>query len=222
MDAAEIRRTTEQVLSHPDYELSPDTDSSPSWLSEWLDGLWKSFTDAVARVIDFVGMLNPAMRYLAGAVVLVLIVAAVVTIRRRSRTRRQSQTLSPLFPESADSRTARLEAEAAAAAERGDYAEGVRHLLKASVIRLEAAEQRGHRPGTTNRGLLRRFASHRVLEPVRQLVETMDATWYGRRDCTREDFTECAAAAAQIRHLLEAGPKKVPEPRRAEVRTGQS
>src|SRR5690606_22250057 len=77
-------------------------------------------------------------------------------------------------------------------------------------IRLEAAERRGHRPGTTNRGLLRRFASHRVLDPVRQIVETMETTWYGRRDCTRDDFTQCAAAAERIRQLLENNPAKIP------------
>jgi len=71
-------------------------------------------------------------------------------------------------------------------------------LLQASVLRLEQAEQRINRPGTTNRELLRRYRSSAVVRPLSTLVDTVDQSWFGDRPCTRLDYLDCLSAHDEI------------------------
>jgi hypothetical protein len=200
IDADRIRRTTEEVLSRPEYDLSPREEES-AILSSWLEPLWQWLRELFAPVRElFDGWPAWGRQLVVGAAVVVAVVAAITAVRRL-RQRRWAAPANPPPSESPGSAAA-LEARATAAAERGDYAEGVRLLLRASVTRLEEAERRTNRPGVTNRELLRRYSTSGLFEQVRRLVETMDATWYGIRECTAEDFAECRRSADTVREQL--------------------
>ena len=101
---------------------------------------------------------------------------------------------------------AALERQAAEAATRGDFITAIRLLFVACLLRLELAEKRGFRAGTTNREHLRRHQGSAVFEPLKVFVEMIDTRWYGRGVCGPEEFEACRAAHAQIRSVAQELP----------------
>ena len=107
-----------------------------------------------------------------------------------------------------DSRHRRIDPEeverlAGDAAERSDYVTAIRLLFRASVLRLELAEKKSHRPGTTNRELLRRYQARPSLsESLKLFVETIDKKWYGDEICSDADYAACQQAHREVRRAL--------------------
>ncbi len=98
---------------------------------------------------------------------------------------------------------AELERLADEAARRGDHITAIRFLFRASVVRLELAEKKANRPGTTNRELLRRYRNRPGLgDSLRQLVETIDRKWYGDEACSETDYAACQSAHGDVCRTL--------------------
>ena len=96
-----------------------------------------------------------------------------------------------------------LERLASEAARRADYITAIRFLFRASVVRLELAEKKSNRPGTTNRELLRRYRNRlAVRDSLRQLVETIDRKWYGDEACSDADYAACQSAHGDVCRTL--------------------
>ncbi len=96
-----------------------------------------------------------------------------------------------------------LERRAETARNSADYMTAVRLLFRAVVLRLEQAEEKPPRPGTTNRGLLRRYRDRPpVVDALRVFVETVDAKWYGDAPCEETDYSVCRAAYDDVRRRI--------------------
>jgi hypothetical protein len=74
-------------------------------------------------------------------------------------------------------------------------------LFHACLLRLEQAEKRVFRAGTTSREHLRGHRDSPVFEPLKVFVETIETRWYGLGECGRQDYEACLAAHTQIREL---------------------
>lgn len=207
-DADTIRRAVERVLSREEYRLDPprELDSSTfdfldplrEWLWDPLERWWQALSGRFAW----------ADEVLAVIVYGVLAVAIVQIVRMR----RRSVTVSlPSVPPAVADRPDELTRQANLAAEQGDHVQAARLLLLASQLRLEAAEQRVNRPGTTNRELLRRYGRSRLAEPLSTLVDAVDRGWYGGRNCSPDKYLECAAASAEIARAAQARSPKSSE-----------
>lgn len=145
--------------------------------------------------------ISPVLAWLFVVLLVVILVALVVHIiytfkqalgRRRNAGLERARDAAPLDP-------AVLEGRAREAASAGDYIGAVRHLFRACLIRLQRAERRPLRRGTTNRELLRRYQTSSIAEALRTFVETIDRKWYGGEVCTSSDYEQCAQAHDQIR-----------------------
>lgn len=184
----EIRQTTEEVLSRPDYELdTPIQLHSFTWLWElilWLLQPLKWFFDLTEGLPD-------VLRWILIIVLVLLVVALVAHILyslisaiRGTPRRVRDAAISRL--QAVDPAT--LESEAEAAGTRGDYIGAIRLLFRASLLRIQKAEKKKFRPGFTNRDLLKRYRSTALVEPLREFVETIDAKWYGEEICVEADY----------------------------------
>ena len=97
-----------------------------------------------------------------------------------------------------------LEEEADRAGSRGDYIGAIRLLFRAALRRIEVAEKKKLRPGSTNRELLRRYRSTPLFTPLERFVETIDNKWYGGGTCVEEDYLTCRGEHARIlKHVEE-------------------
>ena len=74
----------------------------------------------------------------------------------------------------------------------------VRLLFRACLLRLELAESRKYRGGTTNREVLLRHRNTAVYEPIRLFVETLEVKWYGLGECSLSDYESCRLAHAEL------------------------
>lgn len=198
-----IRRTAEEVIRRPAFRLDAQPESGEKflnyllqfldwiftpfrWLAELLSGLpfwlrWPIFIALTALVV---------------ALVLHIICTLVMAIRRPVR----SAGLATLDARTRDDPEA-IERQAAEAVARGDYIAAIRLLFRASLLRLDRAEKRQTRVGTTNREYLQRHRESPVFEHLKLFVETIDSRWYGRETCRPEDYEVCLAAHARIRQL---------------------
>lgn len=92
-----------------------------------------------------------------------------------------------------------LERLADKAADDADYIGAIRYLFRASVVRLEAWDKRSHRPGTTNRELLRRYRDRMLVsQSLSLMVDMIDRKWYGDEVCSHLDYQACQQAHADI------------------------
>jgi hypothetical protein len=204
-DPETIRRTAEQVLRRPEYRLDPQADSGATlldWLLRILDWISRPFrwlTDALEGL--------PAwMRWpiVIGLVALLILLVAhigytIVQAVSGPGRRRGAAADVPLTPRD----PVALERRAAEAASGADFITAIRLMFLACLLRLEQAEKRAFRAGTTNREHLRRHRDTPVFEPLRLFVETIETRWYGPGECGREDFEACRAAHARIRDLAQ-------------------
>lgn len=88
-----------------------------------------------------------------------------------------------------------LEQFAADAEQAGNYIAAIRFLFRASVARLEHSLKQKHRPGATNRELLRRFSQWpEISTSIRFFVDVIDRKWYGDEHCSEYDYAESRSA----------------------------
>lgn len=198
-----IQQTAREVVSRPEYLLdSAPGKSSGSWLIELLRWLLTPFEwlyDAMEGLPDFIRWTIVVLLTVICAALLAHIVwTFVVAIRspqRLGRRRGKFASERPIDP-------AELVRQAEAAGTAGDYIEAVRLLFRASLVRLERWEKRRFRPGFTNRALLARYRSSPVGEPLKRLVDVLDAKWYGGAICDREDYVACREEHNRLQSLI--------------------
>lgn len=204
-DPETIRRTAEQVLHRPEFQLEPTPDSG-SLFREWLLRLLEWVLTPFRWLFDAMEGLPDILRWLivialfAALVVLVLHIAYTIVqaVAGPARVRGLSAIVraAPRDP-------ATIERDASEAAARGDFLTAIRLLFAACLLRLEAAEKRIFRPGTTNREHLKRHRKTPVFEPLKVFVDTIETRWYGEGECGPDDFEACRAAHARIRDLAQ-------------------
>jgi hypothetical protein len=79
----------------------------------------------------------------------------------------------------------------------------VRLLLRAALVRLEQQRQSTFKPGLTNREYLQRFRRSPAHEPLRELVETVDVSWFGDAACSLDDYQRARTAYRSLHRQAE-------------------
>ena len=207
-DPETIRRTAEQVLRRPDYQLDPQPDSGPTLL-ELLQRFFRWILTPFQWLLDALAGLPGWLRWpiVIGLVALLILLVFHIgyTIVRAVSGPRQKRGLAAALQRTPRDPAA-LERQAAEAVSRGDFITAIRLLFVACLLRLELAEKRAFRAGTTNREHLRRHQDSPVFEPLKLFVEIIETRWYGQGVCGLEDFEACRAAHAQIRDFAQEPP----------------
>ena len=205
--ADEIRRTAAEILQRPEYQLDSDS-AEQSAVDSLLIRALRWLLDAFIGLAESLSILPGVLRYPVAAL---LCIALAFLIYRLVRALVGTARLSGRDDDAVRTRSARtvppeeLEELAAAAQRNGRSVEAVRWLLRASMLRLELAEKRKPRPGTTNRELLRRYRSTPLQAPLKTLVDTIDLHWYGDRPAEPDDFERCNDSYKQLRQVVAAG-----------------
>lgn len=195
-----IRRTADEVVRRPEFQLRPTSDDRAGW-----DLLWS----ALRPIIKFFSGLWDISPVLAWAVfiglslLLVLLIAHIVYMFRLAIARR-TQISGSIELESRKIDPIELERQAEDAAVQHDYISAVRLLFRAALLRIAKQEQRPLRPGTTNREYLRRYGQSSFASALRQFVDVIDAKWYGHGECDSGDYQSCRHAHYTICHAIEA------------------
>jgi hypothetical protein len=204
-DPDTIRRTAEQVLRRPDYQLNPQPDSGSillAWLwriLHWISRPFQWLFDALEGLPDWLRW--PIAVGLTALLVLLVFHIGYTIVRAVSGPGRQNGLAAALQRTPRD--PAALERRAAEAASGGDFITAIRLLFAACLLRLEAAEKRTFRAGTTNREHLRRHRDSPVFEPLELFVEIIETRWYGQGVCGPADFEACRAAHTLIRDFAQ-------------------
>jgi hypothetical protein len=204
-DPETIRRTAEQVLRRPDYRLEPEPDAGATllaWLLRALRWILTPFQWLIDALSGLPLLLSVPIVIGLVALLILLVFHIGYTIVRAVSGPRPKHGLgagaqrTPRDP-------AALERQAAEAVSRGDFITAIRLLFVACLLRLELAEKRVFRAGTTNREHLRRHQDSPVFEPLKLFVEIIETRWYGQGVCGLEDYEACRAAHARIRALAQ-------------------
>ena len=205
-DPETIRRTAEQVLRRPDYQLDPQPDSGVTIL-EWL--LARSSLDSHA--------VSMAARRPGGPSRLAALAdrprsgrtahPARVPYRIYDRQRRDAGPgRSAAWPRISNVRRAippRSNARRPRRCPAATSSPPSGCCSLACLLRLELAEKRTFRAGTTNREHLRRHRGFAGLRAPRAVCRDIETRWYGRGVCGLEDFEACRAAHARIRDFTQ-------------------
>lgn len=197
----QIRQVAREVIARPEFQLDRPSDEGGGWAELFLR-LFIEIIKPIARFFSALWDISPALAWftaIALTVVLILLVVHIVYTLRTALAQRL-----PQYASSERDRPMSLEhfqRQAAEAAAQGDYITAVRLLFKASLLRLEQAERRPARPGTTNRELLRRYQQSGVANHLQSFVEVIDTRWYAGSPCSEADYQRCRDAHS---HLLAA------------------
>jgi hypothetical protein len=204
-DPDTIRRTAEQVLRRPDYQLNPQPDSGATLLG-WLYRVLRWILTPFQWLLDALQGLPAWLRWpiVIGLVALLILLVLHIgyTIVRAVSGSGTRRGLPAATPSTLRDPTV-LERQATEAVSRGDFLTAIRLLFVACLLRLELAEKRRNRAGTTNREHLRRHQDSPAFEPLKVFVEIIETRWYGRGVCGLEDYEACRAAHARIRELAQ-------------------
>ena len=198
-----IRRTAEEVIRRPAFQLDPQPESGTTFLElllrflEWISTPFRWLSEALSGLPVWLRWpIVVGLATLVVVLVLHIIYTIVVAIRRPAR----RAGLAVIDARTQHDPTA-IERQAAQEVARGDFIAAIRLLFRASLLRLDLAEKSKTRVGTTNREYLRRHQNSPVFEPLKLFVETIDAKWYGREVCGPEDHEACLTAHSRIRQL---------------------
>jgi hypothetical protein len=202
-DPETVRDKAAEVLGRPEYRLEPLPDTGDLSLDRLIRFLEWIFTP-FRWVFKSLEGLPDALRYLVVIALIVILVVLIVhltmTFLIAVRRDRPSRTLG-----AGEIRIVRdplkFERDARSAAAAGDHLGAIRFLFRATLLRLEQAEERAFRAGVTNREVLRRHRETPVFAPLRLFVETIETRWYGCIDCGPADFAACEAAYLDIVRL---------------------
>lgn len=208
--AEQIREKAAEIVARSDYDLQVhqvDTTWLNDLLMEILRWLATPFTWLFRATEGWPDVLRWLVVIGFGALALLLVAHILYTLIRAAggptRARNVSHDARKRGPEPAE-----LEQSAEAARARGDFITAVRFLFRSLVVRLERHEEKPHRPGTTNRELLRRYRNReQVVDSLRNFVEVIDAKWYGDEVCTELDYAACRNAHELVCRNLSGGPR---------------
>lgn len=191
VDADDIRRVTDEVLSSPAYR-----EAAPGALSRLLDGM----LDVLARLLDQLGQGNRGA--VIGTILFVLITGALVTItvvllRRIRRDRGVASRPVGIGGRSATEwRDLARRAEAAR-----DWPEALRCTYRALIAELVVAGLTDEVAGWTARDYLRDIAAAApdTQPAMEQVTVAFETTWYGRRPVDADDVAAVREAAESVR-----------------------
>lgn len=200
-----IRERAAEIVAGPDYRIdSGKTDSG--WVFDLMLELLEWILLPFRWVFHLTEGLPSFLRWMiviALAVIVVLLVAHIIySIAIAVRSPKTSgaaswderrRTVSP----------SDLERLADEAAQQADHITAIRYLFRAGVARVELADKKPNRPGTTNRELLRRFRNRpALLQAFSRFVDTIDHKWYGDENCSEADYLACREAHEKIRQNI--------------------
>jgi hypothetical protein len=200
-----LREAAAKIVAGPDYQLDSPA-SHESWTEEVLYTILEWIAIPVRWLFRMTEGLPDFLRwFIVVSLVLVVIVliwhmtySFLVALRRPTR-----QTYSGPADRQLGFSPEELEQLAEEAAREGDFISSIRFLFRASVIRLELSSRQKHRPGTTNRDLLRRFSKWPELSTsIRHFVDVIDRKWFGDEVCLERDWMECRLAYDSVCSFL--------------------
>lgn len=207
-DPEMIRRTAEEVLRRPEFQLEPRPDSGATVL-DWLLRILHWVLMPIQWLIDAFSFLPFPLAVMVVvalvAIVIVLVLHITYTIVMAVTGSGSKRGVGAAVRETIRDPSI-LERQASEAVARGDFITGIRLLFAACLLRLETAEKRPFRPGTTNREHLRRRKDSPLFEPLKRFVDTIETRWYGEGACGPDDFEACRAAYTRIRDLAQERP----------------
>lgn len=197
--ADDIRRKAIEVLQRPEYQL----DAAPAGGTGNDALIWRVlnwFGDALLSLANSLSGLPGALRYVVAVLLIALLVWLVYRIIRSLAGAARLPHPGAASGERGSRATHpdELEGLADAARRDGRIIEAVRWLFRAALLRIELVEKRRHRPGTTNRELLRRYRATLLQEPLRTLVDTIDLHFYGDRPARAADYERCRQSYEQL------------------------
>jgi hypothetical protein len=204
-----IRAKANEILARGDYDLGARTPDN-AWLFDLLIEILSWALAPFEWLFRLIEGWPIELRFVVILALLVVLGLLIAHIIRSIVTAMQTSKDRGFLPGSAaldrETAAARFEQDAAAAQQRGDYITAVRLLFRAGVLRLEHAEKKSLRPGTTNRELLRRYRKQpSLVAALANLVDTIDRKWYGDEPCTAADCESCCAAHAAVSRLAREG-----------------
>lgn len=200
-DPQTIRRTAEEVLTRPDYQLESDAGRDGVLIAlifkilAWITAPFRWLFNAMEGLPDFVRW----------TVVIVLLVVLILLITHicytivsavRGTTRKKRLAL---IESETQIDPGQLEQHAEVVAGQKYYIEAIRLLFRACLLRLEKVEKRKFRPGITNREHVRRYRHAPFSGELKLLVETIDNKWFGDDKCQVEDYQACRLAHEKIK-----------------------
>ena len=196
-----LRDAAASIVAGPDYRLDQQQSQS-LWMEEILITLLEWLLTPIRWLFELTEGLPDVLRWLiVGGLVLVVIGLIVHMGYSFANAMRRPQTLGSqgfadrqrgLSPEELE----RLADEAARA---GNHITAIRFLFRASVTRIEHALKQKHRPGATNRELVRRFQKWpEINNSLRDFVDVIDRKWYGDEACSEVDYFECQLAYGEV------------------------
>jgi hypothetical protein len=198
-DAEMIRRTAQEVAHRPEFQIRPVYSNRAL-----IDLAWRILRPII-RFFSGLWDISPVLAWVVtiGLTLLcVLLIAHIVYTIRQAITRR-TQFAGGLGREAIKIDPVELERKAEDAAAREEFITAVRLLLKASLLRISLWEERTLRLGATNGEHMRRYRQSKFIGALAQLVNVVDAKWYGSGLCDAQDYRACRLAHAQICSAVE-------------------
>ena len=202
LDNEKIVAAAREVVARPGYDL--DRPANPP-SGEWLLDLIRWLLTPIRWCFEAMDGLPDGLRWLIIillALILVLLLAHIIWSLTSTFGPKRLRSLSLTSTKETQIDPAHLEAEAERLAASGDLIGACRLLLRASLGWLQVVRKHRFRPGVTNNELLREYSATPAAEPLRQLVHTVDAKWYGFEPCLATDYEECGTSCARIRQIV--------------------
>jgi flagellin-like protein len=201
-DPLAVRRTAQEVLARPEYQLDAPPDFSEVFRLIW--NFILSIVEVVQGIFRWLWAISPPLALLvffAMVVTACLLLGHIVwtLMAVLSRERRSIDPLSESKGRKVD--PAELARAADEASAKGNYILGVRLLYRACLARLEQVERKPFRPGATNREHLDRYRGTTLYDWLYRFVSIIDLKWYGPEPCLATDFAECRDAYQRICRL---------------------
>jgi len=198
-----VQEKAAEILGRSYYKLEENT-----WASEFLAmlrDLFRRLARPLDAFFDHLYETSPFLYYILLALLTLLAVGLLVhialVVMRVARRRRFTPTYTPA--EDPRRHTPEYwEGEADTAVAGGDYLTAIRYLLHATLLRLEQRHKGTLRRAATHREYLRRFRATPVHDSLREMVDTVEARWFGQVPCTAEDYQRCRSAHASLLHTL--------------------
>jgi hypothetical protein len=197
-----IRQTAQEVVSRKYYDLgdAQRRDLPPIWweILRWLLTPFQWLFDSLEGWPDFLRWTIVVLCFILLLALIAHIIYTFVTAIRGPAARRRPYAVAhvEIDPDA-------LEHQAELAATAGDYIGAIRLLFRAALRRIEVAEKKKLRPGSTNRELLRRYKATPLFGSLERFVETIDHKWYGGGKCLEADFLTCRGEHARIREHVQ-------------------
>lgn len=199
-DPETIRRTAAEILQRREYLLDHESKSDQVWASFFLR-IVEAFANLFRWMFKLVEGLPEWLQYVVVFGMVAILVAILCHMIYSIATlfwgvKKDDQLVTKLSNTVLDPEM--LERQATEAAAKGDCSLAVRLLFRACLLRLEQAESRKFRGGTTNREVLRRHRNSPVYEPMKLFVEILEIKWYGLGVCSQSDYESCRQAHAEL------------------------